>query len=252
MSSIKSTFSFDQTTHSSAKPSTEEVQARFRESANQMAVRFFQAMPIANDENQYPKTRSMVSKKDLEKLLEKATYYPELRPFFPAMQGLMDTFKRILDKTDFSNGYEEEERNRADLEKIEGLFGTYLTIHQTYIDKCENLKEVNPFAISAFAEWYNAVMGNLSLEILQEVAKNNLESRRGQLISLDQSYETYSPKEYHTLRNHILTSIGALDPNQNPEGWADAALMDLKKFLALPEGAKILHDSLALLNEYSH
>lgn len=268
MSSV--TFSFDQTIQPLLKLSTEEAQGRFRNTANQMALSFFshtpsQDMPIVNDENQRPKIRSQVSEKELENLRIKAAYYPELYHFFPAIAGLIDTLKRMLYSTDFSNGYEEEERNHADLEKMGGLFRTYWTIHETYIDKFESLEGKNPFGITSFAEWFHAVMGNLSLEILQEVAKNNLESRRGQLEELHRYGKIYPVKEYNALRNHILMNIGALDPKQNPEGWVDAALANLGKFLELPTDREleemnpkkqeiviILEESLALLIEYSH
>ncbi|QVL57222.1 MAG: hypothetical protein KFB93_07520 [Simkaniaceae bacterium] len=260
------------------KPLSDEARDGFRQTANEIARTVLGSAAASElmcnetlDETPFtpvaPKLRKEVSERELEGLERNTSHYGELYDFVRTMKSFITYVEERLDEVDFSNGYEEEVRNSATLKGMEALFRTYLTFQQSYDQKCRYLEEdrKNPAIKEALTAWFEAAMGNLSLKLLREVAQNNQESRRGQLTALHSSKGTYTAHDYTGLRNYILGRIGALDLEDNPDGWADAALFDLEKFFALPNRFElhslspkqqqvvgILEQSLAVLNRYSH
>ncbi|MCP5504822.1 MAG: hypothetical protein H7A41_06685 [Chlamydiales bacterium] len=274
------TFSDTQHSQVRVKPPSEEKKEEFRQTANTIAAQVLGSGSGVNlmctetlDEESFapvaPKVREEVSERELWKLEKSARhYYQYLEGFIQSVKGLMTFVEQRLDETDFSNGYEEETRRSAKLEQMGSLFGTYKTIQESFDQKCDYLDKdgKRPVIKKVLTAWFNAAMGNLSLKILREIAVNNQNSRRRQLIELHQNEGAYRTTEYSALRNYILSQIEALDLEGNPDGWADAALFDLERFLALPRDylelqrfspkqqqvVEILRQSMNLLNYYSH
>ena len=261
------------------KPLSTEQREEFRQTASEIASSVLGNGSVSSlmctetlDERPVtppaPKIRQEVSARNLEELERAATtYYLDLNSFVQSMKSLITYVEERLDETDFSNGYEEDSRNSATLQGMEALFRTYMTLQSSFEQKCGYLDEDRklPAIKVALTRWFNAAMGNLSLKILKEVAINNQNSRRGQFNLLHENEKSYPAEEFLGLRDYILDRIGALDLEGNPDGWAEAALFDLEKLLALPSGIEllrfsakeqqvvgILRQSLALLNRYSH
>ncbi|MCB1109469.1 MAG: hypothetical protein KDK64_00665 [Chlamydiia bacterium] len=235
-----------------------EVTDTQRHTANTLAARLLCSETLEDLENIAPPlvrtTRQEVSGGQLEKLQRNATRYPELYNWFAPIKGLINFVEGKIDATDFSNGYDEEERMIADFTEAEGLFRTLVTIQQSYEQKCGYLDEdkKHPQIKAALTAWFEAAMGNLCLKLLNEVAQCNLSSRRGQLTS-----HAWGTPQW----NYIMDRIGELDPEQNPEQWADVALFDLKKFLSLDISRghqneqkvfAVLQEALSILDRYSH
>lgn len=261
------------------KPLSTEQKEEFRQTASEIASSVLGNDSVSSlmctetlDERPVtppaPKIRQEVSARNLEELERAATiYYSDLNSFVQSMKSLIAYVEERLDETDFSNGYEEDSRNSATLQGMEALFRTYMTLQSSFEQKCRYLDEDRkpPAIKGALTHWFNAAMGNLSLKILKEVAINNQNSRRGQFNLLHKNKGNYPAQEFLGFRNYILDRIAALDLEGKPDGWAEAALFDLEKFLALPYGiallrlsAKeqqvvgILNQSLCFLNRYSH
>lgn len=251
------------------KPLSEDARNTFRQKASEIATRVLkdkensalfcdETIDMYDDSPATPKVRKLVSTHELGQLRRAAGYHQDLYSFLSSVESLISIVAEKIDVTDFSNGYDEETRNVAEIKEMEALFRTFLTIQQVYDQKCGYLEDDRrPFEVKqALKAWFEAAMGNLSLRLLNEVAQNNQLSRQGQLASLEFGTPIY---------NYVLERIGALDQEGNPDGWAEAALFDLEKFFTFPDPFElarysprelqvidILHKSLNILRHYSH
>lgn len=232
-------------------------QDAYRVRANQIASTVFSRTSLLCDEeldqeNMAPRVSLEVSASQLENLRLTATKYPDLSMMVCSLEALMGWVDPKIETIDFSNGYEEDVRNQADYEEMAGLFDTFVTIQKYFEQRCEYLEEdrkSRPLK-KAFKRWFEAVMSNLVIRLLREVAKNNQDSRRGQLTGHPQ----ISP-----MRAYICSQIGALDEEGNPQGWKTAAIAELEKFFhfeRVPQSQsdlrvmQLLGNALTILRQY--
>lgn len=163
-----------------------------------------------------PTEREEVSPQALDILEIKARNSGDFSVVIDAIKGLIDFVHLKIDDTDFSIGYDEEERFHADLKEMSALFRTFQTAREVYDEKVGKSSE--------FKTWFEAEMGNLVVHLLKEVADNNQVARRGQLSTLSADTPVY---------DYVAECIGNLDDDTNPQGWKRAALCELEKFLAI-------------------
>jgi hypothetical protein len=194
---------------------------------------------------------------DLKELEAAAKSHRHCSGMVGSLQALIGKIDEKIAVTDFSNGYEEGLRNQLGFTEMDSLFRMFITVQDYFEQRCGYLKDDkrSPEVQRDFKAWFDVEMRSLVTRILSEVAKNNQESRRGQLAAYPQ---------ISWMRSYICDRIGALDQESNPTGWKEVAIDELEKLLTSSFGSQyigmnpkkqevieIIRRSLNLLKYYS-
>lgn len=215
-------------------------------------------------ENEVEPSRKEIFPEQLEELERIAWAHGDLWNAIDTIKAFQTLINGKIEEIDFSIGYDQGERFQADLREMGSLFQTFVTIQGVFDRKCENLRYdgKHPRIANHFQPWFNAVMGNLVIRILREVASNNRDARQGQINDIYRQLKEPNADITHLIvvRDYALDRKGELDEDSYPDSWKNAAIAELEKFFAFEDRImsdhelkmeSVLREALSLLKRYS-